>query len=68
MLSLLVVTAVRSKAQSLPAHRTHSPVALQAGWRGAEGGTRVLCPTWALSPVLSFPTPQEEYQEYEPEA
>lgn len=47
---------------------THSPVALQAARRGAEAGTRVLCPTWALSPALSFPVPQEEYQEYEPEA
>lgn len=64
-LSMLVAIAVQSKALSSPAPSavgTH-PCSL----RGL-GGTGALCPTWVLSPAVSFPTPQEEYQEYEPEA
>lgn len=70
MPSALVAIAVQSKVRSLPPPRCPVHAALRPHGQPGVGltGTGAPCPTWALSLSLSFPTPQEEYQEYEPEA
>lgn len=70
--STLCAGGHRSLEQSLEPACSQVPVhvALQPHRQAGMGlgDTGAPCSTSALSPVLSFPTPQEEYQEYEPEA